>query len=627
MRQRIGVGLGLVGIGALVVWAAVSGPAGVEAAPRIAQTGAERSFEAEDSDKIEGLDEVEGLDEAAADRGEPKDPHAPRSASFDASKAPRGDEKADSVGDQPDQVPMEQPAAKPAREMEDKPEGTLENKQPEKKLASADRWRRRSSRPPQASSPSGAREEKEKREAAEQDGQGTPTGGSVGKTGAEPDSDQTTHPGPENPRATKEPRPTKGPHPTEESSSAQDAHPTKEALKDSARTKDPRPNKESRPAEDPDQPRDSDRTDKPGRTLPKPPERSKPSLSPGMITLRDHVRRALAYHFRQPVNTQDNTPAEILRFCLAFGCDTEVRYGSSAGNPMSGIGCLCYNYPCAGYQLLVLDGSRVMGRVGWGYQELPGQMLAMLAQSAVPLDYELRVGSWRGTVAELVESEKSGCVSGIDLSHKLIGLAHYLSDDPTWTSAAGEAWSLERMVQEELNRSPASNSPEATHHLMGLTYAVSRRVRKGAKLTGQYQRAEDFLARFEGYALGLQNPDGTWHPQFFAAKGASRDQAGVFRATGHILEWLVTRLPEERLHDRRVVASVTYVTAMLESPHLNFQVGSASGWELGAVMHALHALRIYDRRVFQPADPVKSPATEKPENSQARAAARPAAEP
>jgi len=342
------------------------------------------------------------------------------------------------------------------------------------------------------------------------------------------------------------------------------------------------------------------------KPAPEAPPRPKPTLSPQMAALRDQVRRVLVAHFGQPLNTNDNTPAQVLQFCLAFGCDTEIRYGSAAGSAVSGIGCLCYNYPCAGYQMLLVDGKRVVARLGYGLQQSPGQMLAVLAQSSVPESYELRVGEWRGTVADLVESEKLGCIGGIDLSQKLIALAHYLSDSASWKNASGDDWSLERMVQEELKRSPSSDGPEAIRHVMGLTHALERHARAGQPLQGQYERARKYVDEYREFALGLQNPDGTWHPAFFAAKGPSRDALGVLRATGQILEWLAMALPEQRLQDRRVLASVSYVANLLESPYARLNVSNSSPQEMEAVMHALHALRVYDRRAFQPADPEKT---------------------
>jgi hypothetical protein len=230
-------------------------------------------------------------------------------------------------------------------------------------------------------------------------------------------------------------------------------------------------------------------------------------------------------------------------------------------------------------------------------------MLAVLAESAVPEDYGIRVGQWRGTVADLVVSEKRTCVPGIDLSQKLIGLAHYLPDAATWKNSGGQAWSLKRMVREELSRSPPTYGPEVTRQLMGLAYAVQRRARSGHPCDGQYKRAQRFLAEYEDYAMSLQNPGGSWHPDFFAAKGRSNDRWGMLRATGHIVEWLALALPDGRLHDPRITSSVGYLAGALEGLSGRLNVAAASTQEIDAVMHAVHALRIYDRRVFRPADP------------------------
>jgi hypothetical protein len=243
----------------------------------------------------------------------------------------------------------------------------------------------------------------------------------------------------------------------------------------------------------------------------------------------------------------------------------------------------------------------------------------VLAQSTVPDSYEIRVGERRGRVGDLVESEKLSCLPGIDLSQKLIGLSYYLPDGATWKNARGDGWSLERLVREELNRSPASDGPDATNHLMGLAYALDRHARDGRAINGQYERAKKFLDEYQDFALGLQNADGSWNPRFFAAKGPGRDVVGVLRATGHILEWLVASLPADRLQDRRVLLSVAYVTGLVEGSYEQASVAYASTREIGSLMHALHALKLYDRRVFKPAEPEKPAKPEKPEKSEASA--------
>jgi len=343
-------------------------------------------------------------------------------------------------------------------------------------------------------------------------------------------------------------------------------------------------------------------------------------LSPQMAALRDRVRGVVTQHFHEPLNTSDNSPAQILKFCLAFGCDTEIRYGGAAGSAMSGIGALCYGYPCGGYHLLTVADRKVIARLGYAYQESPGELLAVLALSAVPESYEIRVGQWRGTIANLVESEKDSCLSGADLSQKLIGLSHYLPDGASWKNGRGDAWSLERLMREELNRSPDADSADATNHLMGLAYALGRHIRAGQPAEGQYERAQKFLAEYQTFAFSLQNSDGSWNPNFFAAKGASRDVAGTLRSTGRILEWLVESLPVERLEDRQVVLSVGFVTGVLEGYYTQTNVVNASAREIDGLMHALRALRVYDRRIFKPAEPDKPTKPAKPDAAAAEAA-------
>ena len=52
-------------------------------------------------------------------------------------------------------------------------------------------------------------------------------------------------------------------------------------------------------------------------------------------------------------------------------------------------------------------------------------------------------------LADLVEAEKLGCRGGGDASLKLVGLSYYV-EEPQWRNDAGEMWSLDRMIQQEL---------------------------------------------------------------------------------------------------------------------------------------------------------------------------------
>ena len=344
---------------------------------------------------------------------------------------------------------------------------------------------------------------------------------------------------------------------------------------------------------------------------------SVPPPSAEMLALRDRVRHVLSTFPRQAFNTRDNTAAEIIFACLPFGCESQVRRGGPSGARINGITCLCWNYPCAGFELFKTVENRITARVGYGLQQYPSQFLAMLVQSRVPVEYPIRVDQNVRSVADLVEEEKLSCRAGADMSSKLIGLAYYVPPGQTWKNCTGEDWSVERIVQEELAQTAEPDPGGGTHRLMALSYAVGRQIKKGKPVEGQFRRARKYVADFQDHALSLQNPDGSWHPSFFVyrgSEGGGGKGSGAARlySTGHILEWLVFSLKEDRLQDPQVVGSVGYVTALVGNRRRGWEVTSMATRDIAGLMHALHALAIYNRRVFVPWDP-KEPtsATEK----------------
>jgi len=330
-------------------------------------------------------------------------------------------------------------------------------------------------------------------------------------------------------------------------------------------------------------------------------------LKPELAALRDRVRPTLAAFQRDPLDAGQHSPTELIDACLPFGCRTELLHRGVRGGKINGITCLCWNYPCAGYTLLTLAQGRIAARLGYGFQQHRGQLLAMLAFARVKPDYPLRVGEEMRSVADLVEYEKLACRSGTEMSWTLVGLTRYAADQ-TWQNDLGETWSVERIVGEELSQPIVEATDGGTHRLLGLSYAVRWQQKHDKPLTGQFDRAAQFLRQFEDHALSAQNADGSWGPSFFAARSASRDPRTQLYATGHVLRWLAYSLPEERLSDPRVVRSVDYLNRLVAGQSRTSRSYARSTRELHGLMCGLHALAIYDQRVFQPADPPAQPA-------------------
>jgi hypothetical protein len=339
--------------------------------------------------------------------------------------------------------------------------------------------------------------------------------------------------------------------------------------------------------------------------------KAKRELSPAMTTLRDLVRGTLVANQKQPFNTQDNSATEIMNYCMAFGCGTTVTLSGTEEKTINGITCLCWNYSCAGFEILGPSQGHIAARIGYGYQEHPGEFLAMLALARVPSEYPVRLGdATTRTVADVVEAEKLACRSEGDASLMLIGLSHYV-DEPLWKNDRGETWSIERMIQRELAQSAATAPEGGLNRLLGLSYAVACRTKHGQPLDGQFERAQKYIADCQDFAMQLQNSDGSWGPYFLAARSTSADAGLQLRSTGRILEWLAMSLPDGRLQDAHVTNAVTYVSNLLGSQRYQANAPALPTREIAALGHALHALAVYDERVFKPADTLEKPAAKK----------------
>jgi hypothetical protein len=273
---------------------------------------------------------------------------------------------------------------------------------------------------------------------------------------------------------------------------------------------------------------------------------------------------------------------------IAYGVDTEVYANNKKVNA---IGWLCWNQPCYGQRIFYTRNGKIRTRQGVGVEGHEGQFLSMLAQSRVKSDYPMKVGGKDFTVMDLVRHEQSSCRAGTELTFKLIGLAHYLPSDTTWENDLGESWSVERLIQEELKQSVIGAACGGTHRLMGLSYAVRKRQQRGEPMTGQWSRAQQYVQDFHKYTFRLQNKNGSFSANWSEGRGDWGDEDRRMDTTGHTLEWMAFSLSQEQLKDPRVVQAAAFL-AKLMYEHRSHE------WEIGPRGHALHALAIYNQRMF-----------------------------
>jgi hypothetical protein len=273
---------------------------------------------------------------------------------------------------------------------------------------------------------------------------------------------------------------------------------------------------------------------------------------------------------------------------IAYGVDSELIVGSQRVNA---IGYLCYNGNCNGQRLFYTYNGQLQTQIGPGVQGHAGQFLAMLAQSRVKKDFPMLIDGRAFTVADLIEHEKLTCRPRSELTFKLIALTHYLKSDEQWKSNDGQDWDIPRLIKEELAQPINGAACGGTHRLTGFSYAVRKREQRGEPIEGQWKRAKKYLEDFHDYTFKLQNDDGSFSTEWFVMRAEHGDAGRRLQTTGHITEWLVYSLDKEQLDDPRLVKSVAYLTELLMQ-------GKYEKWSIGPLGHGLHALALYDERVF-----------------------------
>ena len=347
-------------------------------------------------------------------------------------------------------------------------------------------------------------------------------------------------------------------------------------------------------------------------------------LTPEQVALWQKVHYALAmYQHQRLLNTGKNVPWEVMHRLVAYGADTEVLRDGPGGEPVNAIGWLLWGGRCGTQPLMVLNGGRPMAMIGVGVQGHAGQFLGMLAQSHVRPESPFQLQGQRFTVRDLIEQEKLGMEANTELTFELIAMSYYAKSDDVWTARTGEQWSISRLVHEEIKQPIQGAACGGSHRLFGLSSAYKMRIAEGKPVDGEFLRAQKYIRSYQNYTLGrIENRDGSFSTDWFARPADNGDLDRKIQTTGHILEWLVFSLEDSQLRDPRVVANVDFLATQIAT-HPN------RAWSIGPLGHALHALAIYETRVFvRPyAQPQQQAATARQPKADLRLIDRPVARP
>lgn len=246
----------------------------------------------------------------------------------------------------------------------------------------------------------------------------------------------------------------------------------------------------------------------------------------------------------------------------------------------------------------------------YDFEGHPNQFLAISTMSELPVDFAFNttVGG-QVTIQDMINHAKAEVNDREEITWTLWALSRYLPVDSEWFSAAGEPWSIERLVQIQTYANPVDAACGGTHGLFALSLARNSYLATGKPLRGIWLEADQKIKRFIAKSKSLQNPDGTFSTEYFKGPGESSEFGKRIATSGHILEFLMVAAQDDQLQQEWMQKAVFAVANDLV-------VNRREAADCGPLYHALHALVLYRQRAgIEATSPKIAVATPKKEDT------------
>jgi hypothetical protein len=313
-----------------------------------------------------------------------------------------------------------------------------------------------------------------------------------------------------------------------------------------------------------------------------------PNLDPAIMRMQQPIMQTLRTFHARTEQADKRSHWGMMHSIMVYGADTRII---ARRRNYSAIAWMAGNNVCRGSRLMTTERGQIKVREGTGLQGHQSQWLAILSLAGVPATYPLYVDGQQFAVEDLVQVEAAACEEGKELTFTLIGLAHYLDTDATWTGVGGERWDFDRLIAAELNEPIVGAACGGTHRLMGFAHALRKRRLEGEPITGQWKRAEDFLNDFVQYTYTLQNRDGSFSTDWYESRQDNGELQRKVQVTGHMLEFLLTHIADEQVVDQQVVSAARFLVGAMDRVELD-DAG------VGYRGHALRSLAMFYRRAY-----------------------------
>ncbi|HLJ12847.1 MAG TPA: hypothetical protein VKU82_16745 [Planctomycetaceae bacterium] len=225
----------------------------------------------------------------------------------------------------------------------------------------------------------------------------------------------------------------------------------------------------------------------------------------------------------------------------------------------------------------------------YAFEGHPTQFMGYMTMANIPLEYEVKTPTKVITIGDIIKDAKMQIHQGVEITWTLWALAHYEEPDAQWFNAAGEPWSIERLVRMQIDEPVTTGACGGCHGLFALAYARNMYISTGKPLRGVWFEADQKIKRYILEAQILQNADGSFSANHFNGPGYSEDFATRIATSGHQLEWLMIALPQSKLKEEWVRKGVANIARDLMKHRYDPS-------DCGPLFHGMHALVVYRQR-------------------------------
>ena len=309
------------------------------------------------------------------------------------------------------------------------------------------------------------------------------------------------------------------------------------------------------------------------------------------------------------LSTTDHTPWQMMHGLLGLRQDFLISHNGDVVNGLDWIktGPMFKNEPW--FEKTSHGGRAHPYNQPYWFEGHISQSLAILSMCNVPLDTEFGTPQGAITMRDMLKNAQMTANEKEEVTWTLWALSTYLPSDAEWINAKGEKWSIERLVRIEVGKKVGGpTSPcGGTHGLFALARARNVYLRTGKPLRGVWQEAEYKIQKYINTAKMLQNANGTLSSNFFRGREYKQDFDKRMASSGHVLEFLMMALPQERLKEK-------WVRDAIAATANDLMANRKAYVSCSPLYHATDALSIYLERVL----PSHQPAiAQQPENTKA----------